>query len=189
MYSIGKDEFEPGAVDHGCTNEFRFEQAVKYHQEHRIKTALYVLIEATNFENHFFKDNLQKALALHEEIGIPVQLLPIRPTGKKLLAKYVGIPYRELLLEGHQDIFGGISIGSYAKTKTNEYYPKKIDQRFLDLIKMPGITMCHHTKQTTWCGGCLQAEPIEKPTEEANPPRLKRHKKKPKKNGQSEFKF
>ena len=188
LYSIGNDILEPGAVANGCTNDFRFEQAIHYYEQ-KIKAGLYLLIDARNFDNPLFKKNLERAITLHKDIGIEIQLLPIRPIGKKQLSEITGAPHEDMLVRDQQKLFDQKpSPGGYARTANNQYYATIIDKRFLELIKEPGISMCHHNKETTWCGGCLHKVPDELksfPTQEASPPRFKRHKRREKidKNG------
>lgn len=188
LYSLGSDELEYGACENGCTNEFRLEQARLYH-EYGVNTGLYPLVESLNYDNPFFKDSLEKALEMHKSIGMPVQLLSIRPVGKKQLEQIVGVPYKDLLVTGQHNLFGGGKTpGGYIKTNSNEYAATRMDDRFKGLLDQ-GSGMCHHNPQTTWCGGCLQQEPRELKTEKVFPERFKRHKRQPKKGRARVFKF
>ncbi len=130
LYSLGNDKLEEGAVEAGCTNEFRFEQAQKYF-ERGVKTGLYALIDGINFENPLFKANTEKALRLHKEKGIPVQFLPIRPTGRKHLTEVTGVPYNDLLVEGQKDIFKGSTPGGYSQMEIINIQPLELMKDFL----------------------------------------------------------
>jgi hypothetical protein len=163
IFSIGNDSLERGAVANGCTNEFRFRQAVKCH-ENGVRVGLYVLIEATNYDNPFFKKNLQKALRIHEKHGIPIQLLPGRWLSKKQVVEITGRPLADCILQGQRNLHDKtVSKGGYKRSRNNQYIATMIDEKFLELLREPGITMCHHHDATTWCGGCLHKSP-DKPT-------------------------
>jgi hypothetical protein len=175
LYSTDNDILRSGAVANGFTNEFEFEQAIKYHED-KANVAIYQMIDATNFDNPIFKETLLKSLELYEDIGMKVQLLAIRPPGKDILELITGLPLDEVLLKDHLRMFDkSITPGGYEKGTSNQYFARKIDKRFLDLIKKPGITFCHHNAKKTWCGGCLQRKPREMKTKETDP--IKRERK------------
>jgi hypothetical protein len=181
LYSIGNDCLESGAVANGCTNDFRFEQAVMYHND-KVKVALYTLIDARNYDNPLFRQNFGRAVRLHEQLGTPMQLLPIRPIGRRQLSFITGNLSGDMLVAGQRRLFGAKPTpGGYARTSNNQYYSTIIDSRFIELLKQPGIGMCHHNKETTWCGGCLHRKPASFPTQDSNPARMKRHKRKKRK--------
>lgn len=185
LYSIGTDELELGAVESGCNNQFRFEQAQEYHH-HGIKTALYLLVEAGNSPGSPFSNNLELAIKLHDSRGIPIQLLPLRPLGRKQLTLVTGT-IADDLLRGDQGIlpFGNdhsesatkkFTPGGYFRGNNNQCIPDRIHPDILKLLTQPDYSMCHHTPETTWCGGCLHRDPQITETEEVKIERFSRRK-------------
>jgi hypothetical protein len=156
LYSIGADQWEEGPFNQGCGVDFRIEQALK-HQEAGVKTGLYLLIDGTNFDNPLFKANLDRARALSQERKIPLQVLPIRPVGLDQLLYFTnqgGGLGREFTLTAPGE--GKIPPG-YVRMGNNQYAADRIDPRFLELEESRVLSMCHHDKRYTHCGGCLQA--------------------------------
>lgn len=169
LYSIGNDRLEPGAAAAGCGNDFRFEQAAAYY-DRMVNAGLYLLIDAINFENPLFSQNIQRALELQKRTGIQVQFLPIRPFGKLQLEQICGDSAKDLLAGGQRRLFGmSDSPGGYERMNNNQYSAKKVDERFKKLIVPGKISMCHHNSECTWCGGCLHKPHTSFPTEKTSP--------------------
>jgi hypothetical protein len=180
MFSIGADILEPGACANGCTNEFRLESAMHYF-ENKVNAGLYLMIDARNYENKLFSNNVQKGLKMNDETGIQVQLLPVRPCGRKQLTLITGHASDDMIGEPKARLFDiEPTPGGYTRVANNQYVATNIDSRFINLIAKQGISMCHHNKQTTWCGGCLHQCSLPKsfPTEHPTLSVMKRHKKK-----------
>ena len=154
LYSLGFDEFERGAVLQGCNNEWRWEQLLKY-REAGVNAVAYVHIfggnEPTKREKNLVERNIQNK--------IPIQLLPLRWSAKKLFHGMTGLEWgmANRILQHQQSFFEDTQIiGGY------EVFEKQlkaiIHPQWEALIGENNgmIRMCHHNSIKTYCGKCFQ---------------------------------
>ncbi len=160
LYSIGDfDEFEKGAGMHGCNNEFRLEQAVKYH-EAGVNSLLYLHIIGHKPPGKRETEFLEFA----EKHKIKVQILPMRFPNKDLTERMTGQTW-EYLKGGsrrnqNQSMLPGLDdYGSYV-FREKMLCLEKIHSSWLEMISDNNgrIRMCHHTLENTYCGGCFQTK-------------------------------
>jgi hypothetical protein len=160
LHGVGNfDEFEKGAGMHECNNDFRLEQAVKYH-EAGVNSLLYLHIlghkPPGKRENEFLK--------IAEKHKIKVQLLPIRFPNKDLTKRMTGQTWNHLKggsrRNRNQSILPGFDdYGSYV-FREKMLCLEKIHSSWLKMINnnKGRIRMCHHTLENTYCGGCFQTK-------------------------------
>jgi len=168
LYSIGDDRWERGACSHGCNNEFRLEQAVKYN-EAGVNTVIYLLIDAPRGPG----EREYKILEFANRNKIKVQLLPMNIPNRKVAMEVTGmtssqlkkmLTSSQLTLEGKEEKGGGYSHdgNKWRALEIDDYWKNLIDSNKGD------IRMCHHNKTDTYCGGCFAREGFVIPTEHVN---------------------
>jgi len=157
LYSIGFDELELGACEHGCNNEFRLEQARKYHKV-GVNSNIYLLIKA----HSPITERDSKILSFAKQHNLPVQLLPVRYKNKELAKTMTGIswnflkgskkPKNQLELDIFEEFWR-----SHTTSKGVSLIPTKIHSDWTNLIKdnKERIRMCHHDDNNTYCGNCF----------------------------------
>lgn len=159
LYSIGWDELEKGPCMHGCDNEFRLEQAVKY-REAGVNSNIYLLIDLPHPPTKREHDVLNFA----EKNNIPVQLLPIRIQNKETAPFITGMTWDELRKPSNdpQNYMNGIlekSGGGYLKlgAGNGRLVAQEKDSFWLRLIgdNKGKMRMCHHDQTETYCGNCF----------------------------------
>jgi len=152
LASIGFDELEPGALAHGCTNEWRLEQAIKF-KEAGVNSMFYLLMIA----HAPITDRDKRVLSLARKYDINTQILPMRFGSKALAEKVTGIdwPWLKRIRKTESLAFTQDYHGHY-ELDSRTIVPLIINQEWLDLLKNSNgkVRMCHHNSQTTWCGGC-----------------------------------
>ena len=164
IYSIGFDEFELGACRHGCNNEFRIEQARKYH-ESGVNSNLYLLIVAHLPPGERETSILEFAL----KNSIPVQLLPMRFKRKDIASKVTGQDWGRLKESRAQLELPGLdeeNRGGY-KAKYGRLICQDINPQWLKMIgdNHGRIRMCHHDDRMAYCGTCFLNEGFIEETE------------------------
>lgn len=157
LYSIGWDELERGACSHGCNNEFRIEQAIKF-KEAGVNPIIYLLIDLPYPPTKRELDIIKKA----EEQKLRIQLLPVRmgdsETALKITGKAWGnlkkpLSHLQLALKGiSYDVCGG----GYASNAGTLIAQEK-DPYWLKLVgnNKGNVRMCHHDEKETYCGNCF----------------------------------
>jgi len=154
LCSAGFDELEPGACEHGCTNDWRIEQAIKY-KEAGVNSIIYLLTLA----HAPLGKREKRILEVAKQHSLPVQLLPMRFGGKDLCRRVTGDIWGELK-DFQQPEFSGRDIshqGTYEQMHQNkELVARIIHPDWLDIIGDNSglVRMCHHNSKTTWCGNC-----------------------------------
>lgn len=153
LYSIGFDELEPGAVKHGCDNDWRTEQAIKY-KKAGVNSIIYLLTIIHTPPRRREKRILKKA----KQHDIPIQLIPMRFSSKALCKKVTRIAWDDLKRSG-RSLFGDendVYWGSYEQQYSGIITPLKIHQDWLNIIQnnSRSVRMCHHNSELTWCGTC-----------------------------------
>jgi len=168
LFDQGFDEYEKGACSFGCTNGWRFEQAIRY-GEAGVNSAIYLLIADPTKEPTSRDLRILHQIEKHKQSFIGTQLLPVRYKSKSLAKCIAGIEWDHVckahgLLESLDD-----SIHSF-EVNAGQLIPRKFHSFWLDLIgnNKEFYRMCHHTDETTWCGGCFAKEGII-----ANHPRVR----------------
>ena len=161
IYSIGWDEFQKGAVSFGCTTEWELEQATKY-GEAGVNVSLYLMLESPVMAPSSRDLRLIDFVKKNKKNLIGVQLLPMRYWSKDLIKRMAGLNWDHVknnrpLLEKMGD-----GIDNSYETISGQLNPLKINPFWLDLIKNNNgfYRMCHHTNDTTWCGGCFTKKGI-----------------------------
>lgn len=154
LYSIGFDEFEKGAAAHGCTNDWRSEQAVRY-RESSVRTALYLLIHPFLAPGKREMDLIDFAM----EHDLDVQLLPMRFTSKDFMKTATGLNW-DIAVRSRHPVLSPDLAQDYEGTyfvSAGVAVPQEVDPGWLGLIgkNNGGVRMCHHTKKTVWCGSCF----------------------------------
>jgi hypothetical protein len=170
LFSIGWNELETGACSHGCTNEFRIEQAIKY-KEAKIDPTIYLLIDAPRPPGKREEGILKTA----EQHKIQVQLLPVRIPSNKIAKIITGMSWDELTkdMESTQYGIGGVREdlhgGGYV-SKSGVLTAYDINHAWQKMMgnNNTNIRMCHHNDKQTFCGGCFQRNGIIIPTEHVN---------------------
>lgn len=178
LYSMGPNEIELGAVEYGCDNEFRLEQAKKY-REAGVNSALYLLFHPIFPPT---EENLE-LINFARENRIPLQILPMRLINRDLAQKVIS-PFVDSRIRSIWDLLkdtddptqtSAFPVTSYE----NSYYHQSgvlipkisgMHQYWIDLVGRNNgkIRMCHHDEDLTFCGGCFlkpgsvsQTEPIQ----------------------------
>ncbi|GBE20434.1 hypothetical protein BMS3Abin17_01175 [archaeon BMS3Abin17] len=154
LYSIGFDDLELGASLHGCNNDFRLEQAVKY-KEADVNSSIYLLIAA-----HMpIEEREKNILEFADKHKLTIQLLPMRFTERNLALKVTGTSWevlkdlqKKLFKDKHNEIRGSYIF------RDNSLICKEIHTQWLKLVgnNKGKIRMCHHDDELTYCGGCFQ---------------------------------
>lgn len=164
LYSIGPNEIELGAVEYGCDNEFRLEQAKRY-KEAGVNSALYLLF------HHVFlptEENL-RVINFARENRMLLQILPMKLINRDLTQRVIS-PFVECETGSLWDI---LKDPNPAQTRAfpekpyeNAYYLQagklipKISRMHKFWTELVGenkgrIRMCHHDEDLTYCGGCF----------------------------------
>jgi len=169
LYTQNWDEFARGAVAHGCTNEWRREQAVKYH-EAGVNALFYI-----NLHPYFPPGEREKGIIeLARKTGMPhVQILPVRFYKPGIMEMMTGLNPR-YVREPTKEMYGP---GEYARSYCLEgkiHVPQEIHPEWQRLISENRgfVRMCHHNSSLTWCGGCGICEGFVIP-KQPTPPRRK----------------
>lgn len=155
LFSMGFDEEEPGALAHGCGNEFRFEQAIRY-REAKVNSNIYLLIRAHQPPGERELDILKRT---NYGSKISMQLLPLVTKSKEAAQRLLGVCWDTLKGAKGQAELPGVSdftCGSYyldgGKLRAQKLHPD-----WLNLMRdHKGIRMCHHDPFETYCGSCFQ---------------------------------
>lgn len=159
--SIGIDELEVGACAHGCTNEWRLEQAVKF-AEAGVRTVPYMLVVNPSAEPTKRDQELLKFFNSRKNVFAGVQILPMRFGSKELCLDCTGYQWDFLKsrLDQQKESFepfeGQELVGSFVR-ETSGLLPNKLHNDWLSLVgKNHGFyRMCHHTSSETYCGSCF----------------------------------
>ena len=169
LYSIGWDELERGPCMHGCDNEFRLEQAVKY-REAGVNSNIYLLIDLPHPPSNREHDVLDFA----EKNNIPVQLLPIRIQNKETAQFITGMTWDELRKPSSdpQGYMNGIvkkSRGGYLKlgAGNGRLVAQEKDPFWLNIVgnNKGDVRMCHHDQTETYCGNCFLHDGFVRPAD------------------------
>ncbi len=166
LYSTRDDKFERGSVVHGCNNEWRLEQAVKY-KEHGVNAILYLLVDLPNE----ITDRESNILNFANKHNLLVQLLAIRFPGKKVAREIVGGSWEDLTMNPEQlmlESINGKIHGGY-KWKSNQLIAQRTHEDYSKLIGENNncVRLCHHNDITTYCGSCFLKKGFIIPTEPA----------------------
>ena len=186
LFSRGLDEEEPGAVAHGCTNEWRFEQAMKY-REAGVNANLYLLVRG-----HLPPEERELAILEKARYGskIPIQVLPFVTKSKEAAERLLGLPWD--LLKGKK---GQKELPDFVNPYAGSYYldggklrVQRLNPAWRALAKdYSGISICHHDPFETDCGGCGHCPKRTCQTEEqVRVPRIRNNKRKAQKKKASE---
>lgn len=164
LYSIGYDNAEKGAALHGCNNEWRLEQAVKY-REHGVDAILYLLVDLPNETT----DREHKILDFAKENYLFTQLLAIRFPGKKVAREIIGGSWEDLTMNEDQLVLESINgkiHGGY-KWKNNQLIAQRTHEDYSKLIGNNNhcVRLCHHNDKDTYCGSCFLKKGFIIPTE------------------------
>lgn len=157
LYSLGYDELERGICAHGCTNEYRLEQARLY-REAGVNSVLYFLLDVPAEPS---EKNLRD-LSFAEKNNIPVQLLPIRFYNKETTFKFTGKTWdvlRRIYPKNEQLSLPGV-LEKGADTyiwEGNHLLPIVMNPFWMKLIggNNGNVRMCHHDPFKTYCGSCF----------------------------------
>jgi hypothetical protein len=159
LYSIGWDEFEQGACAHGCTNEWRTEQAIKM-AEAGVNAAFYLLIPAHSAPSA----REQKILKIAEQRDMRIQLLPQRFTSKALMRDITGANWdiakrNSALIPDEEDYAGTYTVSAGVAS------PERIHPSWLQMVEdnNGSVRMCHHNSQKVWCGSCFMRDGFSGP--------------------------
>jgi hypothetical protein len=151
LSSQGDDKLELGAVMHGCTNDWRFEQGVLYHR-HGVNVVPYILVRATEEDGgEVFGRNLRRA----EKLFGKAQILPLISKGKKVAAKVLGAS-NHLLGEYGKGLFGE-SHGGYEIGNARRGIPIHLHESLTKRIGTndQNIRLCLHNSNCSACGKCF----------------------------------
>lgn len=149
--SQGKNEYEKGAVMHGCDNEYRFEQGILF-REAGVRVIPYILVRAHEEDGgESFGKNLRRA----EKIFCRAQILPIISKNVEVAKKVLGGSY-DLIGPQQQGLFGdshgGYTIGKGRRGVPNYFHPS-LEKRIGD--NNGNIRICSHNDCKSQCGKCF----------------------------------
>jgi len=154
-YSICADRFESGAASQGFTNEWRVEQARKYH-EAGVNVDLTIVCDLTQSlaENQTAGFYVMEALKKAKEYGLVARLLPLRIHSEELARKVTGHSMKELRnkhpsLSGFETKKGG----TWRKRGNNEIAPAVINPDFQGLYDS-GMGICGEIGEDEYCDDC-----------------------------------
>jgi hypothetical protein len=157
LFSMGWDEREKGAQAHGCDNDFRVRQAIKYN-EAGVNSSLYLLIHPNAPPTTRDRSLIEVA----KNHNLPIQLLPERFKSKVKMKRATGMDWDIAKKPLCGKRFSGISIASdeYAgtyKVSAGSSIPEVIHPAWRSIIGNNNelVRMCHHNSETVWCGGCF----------------------------------
>jgi hypothetical protein len=151
LYGIGFPEFEKGAVMQGKTNEYRIEQMSEYRNSG---------VNAVPYLHIFGGDSPTKRdldyISYFKKRNIPIQLLPIRFSSKKVFNEMTGKIWEKSIKTNQ------LTLSDHEETRGYEIYERNltslIHKDWLNIIKDNNrlIRLCHHNSKDTYCGGCFQ---------------------------------
>jgi hypothetical protein len=157
--SIAYDQTARGACSYGCDNEFRIEQAIKFH-EAGVQTVPYLMIDLPHPPTERDMYILKEA----EKRNMPVQLLPVRIPSKRVAKIVTGMSWEDLKKDMHSRQFKikgvreeGIQLGGGYKSKDGKLVAQEKDSFWKNLVgnNTGRVRMCHHDDKETYCGGCF----------------------------------
>lgn len=154
-YSIGADRFEEGAVTQGFTNQWRIEQAKKYHDA-GMNTDLTIVCDLTSSleDNAKVGFSVMDALEASRRYGIPARFIPIRIGSNKLAKEITGHTMKEL--RNTQPSLPGYELeksGLWMKRGNNDIYPTRLHPDFQGLYDS-GIGICGAIGEEENCDDC-----------------------------------
>jgi len=198
LYSMTNlDSLERGALMHGCSNEWRLDQAIKY-KEAGVDVAVYLTLEVVYDTKPAFKELIRKCM----DYNIKFQILGLRIPATDLAFAMTGRTWEQLkgrlrmahqansLLPGHAP--ENMQIGGYVQEGNNNLLPNSMNPYLRNLIgdNHGNIRGCYHNKLETICGKCFQGNGCIVPTKKMNIKLAKRYNKRDKeKTGKLDFKF
>jgi hypothetical protein len=163
MFSIGRDNMEPGPVLSGFTNEFRIEQAIKYF-EAGVNARLDVLTDMhvpfTLNKEQFLSNEQKLAIEAQQKYGVPIQLLAFRAGSDKVARAFFGKSYKGLktsegqLFEKNQEMLEHRVSYAYTNAGNNELVPEIIHPEILEGATKGAIGLCAKTGKNEYCSGC-----------------------------------
>ncbi|MGD9275556.1 MAG: hypothetical protein PVJ67_00105 [Candidatus Pacearchaeota archaeon] len=163
-YSIGRDEYEQGAVLNECPNEYRVEKILEY-RDSKVNAFPFLHIIANdsptkrdlNYIN-FFLENKS-----------PVLLLPLRFKTKEPYNKLSGLNWdiEKEIGRYHPELKVAGSVGHEMDHKWTRPF---VHPDWLKMIKDNNgrVRMCHHNSVDTYCGKCFHEDGIITPTKKNN---------------------
>ena len=173
-YSIGFDDVEYGPLMHGCDNNFRLEQMVKY-AESGVNTNLYLLVADGSISPTGRDLKMIDFVKKHDKIR-GLQVLPVRYSGKDLCKRMTGRIWDDLVKPTNVDeqfmidgSFDENQKGAGWKVHAGTLIQNKLHDDWIKIVKDNNglIRMCHHTEGKegkTWCGTCNTGKGFIMPT-------------------------
>ncbi|HIJ14456.1 TPA: hypothetical protein HA371_06985 [Candidatus Woesearchaeota archaeon] len=162
LYSVSNDSFEYGMVSQGFTNQWRINQAVKYHSQ-KVNTSLTIVCDVTQSidENDKRGFALKRGLEERDKTGINIRILPIRINSDELALKVTGKNMRILRDHGHhgtKPLFETDSpsngLAPYKRRGNNELFAGYFHSDFQNLFDS-GIGVCGAVGDYEHCDKCL----------------------------------
>lgn len=149
--SFGDDRFESGAVMHGCTNEYRFEQGILF-RDAGVRVTPYVLVNPLEEDGgKIFGNNLRKV----EKAFGKFQILPIVTRRLEIANRVLGGSI-DLIGKHHQNLFGnstgGYEIGT-GRRGVPVYVHPSLEKRIGD--NNGEVRICLHNSCSSRCGKCF----------------------------------
>ena len=154
-YSICADRFESGAVSQGFTNEWRVEQARRYHEK-KVNVDLTIVCDVTQSvaDNERAGFYVAHALNSAKKYGLIARILPIRIHSNKLAKSVTGLSMQAL--RNKHPSFPGFehqNQGKWRKRGNNEIAPLVLHPDFKELYDS-GLGICGEIGEDEYCDDC-----------------------------------
>jgi len=153
-YSTGWNRMEEGPCAHGCTNEWRLEQA-RETSRYGIITTLTVMIDASLG----IDERLHRIKDIVRSTKIDALLLPIRPWEREKTERNFGVTWETLTRSKTEVDFDGNSLGRgyrLIEGGGGALVCHEIHPEILELVgdNQGRIRLCHHDTYRTFCASC-----------------------------------
>jgi hypothetical protein len=154
-YSICADRFESGAVSQGFTNEWRVEQARRYH-ERKVNADLTIVCDVTQSiaDNKKAGFYIANALGSAKKYGITARILPLRIHSNTLAKSVTGLSL-QALRNSHPSFpgFEHQNQGKWRERGNNEIAPLVLHPDFQELYDS-GLGICGEVGEDEYCDDC-----------------------------------
>ena len=154
-YSIANDSLESGPVSQGFTNRWRIKQGDYYFME-----GVNVTYTLTCDVTSSIEDNARRGFAVLDVLRaknarIPIRLLPLRPSSRKLTLKATGMSRHELTT---QSMFDEGTL-RYKVRRNGELVPNMMHPDFQELVDS-GVGVCGQIGDYENCDKCHRGRPL-----------------------------
>ncbi|MFA5174055.1 MAG: hypothetical protein WC438_02645 [Candidatus Pacearchaeota archaeon] len=159
LYSLGYDEYEPGLVSQGFTNNWRIKQALDFLKED-VNVSLTVVCDVTqSIEGNVERGSvIESALEAKNKFGINIRLLPIRPNSEYICGAVTGESLKHVsdpteFLPGFENSYFISDRLRYRSKGNKEKVSMFFHPDFQKLVDS-GIGVCGAVGDTEYCDKC-----------------------------------